>query len=166
MMAKCQAIVLVVIVLGLSACGFQLRSEADLAGLLGSTRLTVVDEFSPFARQLQSSMRRSGIDLVAEQGEPESIINVTANQVSREILSIGDTARVREYRIGHRVEFVVLNAEGEILLAPQVLEQSRDLSFDEGELLAATREEEFVRAELAKNLVRLVMQRLGMLDSR
>ena len=154
-----------ILIFCLSACGFQLRSDVALSEVLGPTRLTVVDEFSPFARQLRRSLQRSGVSLVEEAGQAAGSIDVSLNKVNRDILTIGDTARVREYRITHRVEFSVISAAGDELLPLQTLEQSRDLSFDEGELLAATREEEFVREELSRNLVRLVLQRLSQVES-
>ncbi len=164
-MGRLRTVLFMLLLISLSACGFQLRSDASLPDVLGATRLIVTDQFSPFARQLQNSLRRAGVNLVAAAGQQQSSINVTVNRVSTEILTIGDTARVREYRITHRVEFTVLNAVGVAILPLQVLQQSRDLSFDEGELLAATREQEFVRDELSRNLVRLVVQRLGLLES-
>ena len=164
-MGKAHSAVVIFALAGLSACGFQLRSDVDLSEALGVTRLTIVDEFSPFARQLRRSLQRSGVELAEEPGQPAIDIDVSVNRVTREILTIGDTARVREYRISHRVEFRVLSASGEEILPLQILQQSRDLSFDEGELLAATREEEFVREELSRILVRLVIQRLTLLES-
>jgi len=164
-MGTLHRVVILILLICLSACGFQLRSEVALAEVLGATHLTIVDEYSPFARQLQRSLQRSGVELVDQPGEAARHIDVAVNRVNRDILTIGDTARVREYRISHRVEFRVLDASGAQVLPLQVLEQRRDLSFDEGELLAASREEEFVREELSRNLVRLVVQRLSLLES-
>ena len=164
-MAKKRLLKLLLMLVYLSACGFQLRSDVALSQVLGVTRLSIVDEFSPFARQLRRSLQRSGVELVNQPGPATSNIDVSVNRVTREILTIGDTARVREYRISHQVAFRVLNASGGEILPLQVLQQSRDLSFDEGALLAATREEEFVREALSRQLVRLVVQRLSMLEA-
>ena len=165
-MRRLNSPLVILLLMCLSACGFQLRSDAALADKLGATRLSVVDEFSPFARQLKRSLQRSGVELIEVPDRDAGLIDVSVNRVKREILTIGDTARVREYRVSHDVEFRVLNASGEEILPLQVLQQSRDLSFDEGELLAATREDEFIREELSRNLVRLVVQRLSLLDTR
>ena len=165
-MRRLNSPLVILLLICVSACGFQLRSDAASAEKLGTTRLSVVDEFSPFARQLKRSLQRSGVELIEVPDRDAGLIDVSVNRVKREILTIGDTARVREYRVSHDVEFRVLNASGEEILPLQVLQQSRDLSFDEGELLAATREEEFIREELSRNLVRLVVQRLSLLDTR
>ena len=157
---------LCLIVLIMSGCGFALRSDVHLADNLGETALTVVDEFSPFARQLRRSLERSGVVLVDSPTATTTRLDVSVNEVTREILTIGDTARVREYRIRHLVQFQVTGADGQQLLALQTLEQSRDLSFDEGEVLAATREEEFIREELSRNMVRQVMRQLSLVGSR
>jgi outer membrane lipopolysaccharide assembly protein LptE/RlpB len=43
----------------------------------------------------------------------------------------------------------------------QSLERARVISFDEQDILAATREEEFLRNELADTLSRMVVRQLG-----
>ena len=45
-------------------------------------------------------------------------------------------------------------------MAPEVLRLTRDYSFDEQEILAATREEEFLRADLRQIMAGRVLRRL------
>lgn len=145
--------------LALPGCGFQLRSQADLPEQMAKTHLDIEGEYSILARRLRVMLEQSGVELV-ERGQALAILEVPVNQVVTDVLTIGDRARVREYRISHTVEFRLLDAAGAELIPRQTLRQSREFSFDEQEILAATREQEYLQQDLANSLSRLILSRL------
>jgi LPS-assembly lipoprotein len=67
-----------------------------------------------------------------------------------------------EYELTYRVEFSVI-ADGKTLIDKEEISATRDISFDEAQLLAKEREQEILRAALARDLVALVMRRLAAL---
>ena len=77
-----------------------------------------------------------------------------------EVLTIGDNARVREYRVSHTVRFRLLDAQGQELVGWQDLRQAREISFDEQAILAGSREQEYLRDDLADTLSRILVTRL------
>jgi len=143
------------------ACGFQLRTEADVPAAMQSTYLQIADPGSDFARGLERSLQRAGVTLVDDISGATATLYVPQNQISQEILSIGANSRVREFSIRHNVTFRLLDSKGNELIPSQHLELTRPLSFDESEILASSREQEFVRQELAQTMVRQVMLRLA-----
>ncbi len=154
----------------LSACGFQLRGDYQLVDRLGKTELRFTDEYSDFSRKLKRTLQRAGVELI-DSGSPDSIIVVSKSDFSREVLSIGNDARVREFRLNLEMEFSVLEgADNEtsedtvIRLKPQLLKQQRDVRFDAGRVLATSREAEFLQEDMSNALVRQFMQRLSQLD--
>ena len=96
-----------------------------------------------------------------EDESATAVLQIPRNQVRKEVLTIGDNARVREYRLRHTVEFSLLDGDGGILVPEQQLEQSRVLSFDEQDILGVAQEDEQLRREMADTLARLVVRRLG-----
>lgn len=160
----------------LSACGFQLRGDYALDNKLGKTWLQTVDEYSSFSRKLSRSLERAGVNLVSSPELAESIIELSKAAYTREVLTIGNDARVREFRIQLEIEFRVLPGKlnqtetadtEEVLprLDTQLLRQQRDLRFDAGRVLATSREEEFMREDMITTSVSLFMQRLGQLEA-
>jgi LPS-assembly lipoprotein len=143
----------------LTACGFQLRSAAELPPEMGRTHLVIEGENSALARRLRVLLEQSGVELVSLD-QALSILEVPVNQVVTEVLTIGDNARVREYRISHLVEFRLIDAGGGELVPRQALRQTREISFDEQEILGASREQEYLKQDLANSLARLVVRRL------
>ena len=89
------------------------------------------------------------------------MLEVPLNESRKEIQSIGDNARVREFLVRHTVQFRLLDSDGTELIPLQTLEQSRVYSFNEQDILAVEREEEFLRNELADSLARMAVRRMG-----
>lgn len=154
----------------LSACGFQLRGDYGLEQRLGKTNLQLNDEYSDFSRKLVRSLEGAGVELVAIEAA-ESVIIISKSAFTRQVLSIGNDARVREFRLNLEVEFTVVAAaepnessEALVRLKPQVLKQQRDLRFDASRVLATSRESEFLQEDMNDTLVRQFMQRLSQLD--
>jgi len=54
-------------------------------------------------------------------------------------------------------------SEGKTLIDNEEISATRDISFDEAQLLAKEREQEILREALARDLVALVMRRLAAL---
>lgn len=143
----------------LSACGFQLRDSADLPPEMARTYMVIDGQYSPLARRLRVLLEQSGAELV-QPDDALAILEVPVNNVVTNVLTIGDNARVREYRIIHTVQFRLLDSAGTELIPRQTLRQTREISFDEQEILGSSREQEYLKQDLANSLARLIMRRL------
>lgn len=153
-------IVLLIAALALSACGYRLQGQAELPESMSTTVIDTADPYSHFVRRLTILLEQNGARVV-DQAVSAARLEIPLNVVRKDILSIGGTARVREFRVVHQVRFRLVDADGTVLVPEQFLEQSRVISFDEQDILAAIREEEYLREELAETLSRQVLRRLG-----
>ena len=143
-----------------TACGFQLQTRSELPPEMQRTRLEIQSPDSDFARRLETQLEQNGVQVVTVLGDA-AVLEVPVNSVRKEIQSIGDNARVREFLIRHSVQFRLLDSDGTELIPLQTFEQSRVYSFNEQDILAAERENEFLRKNLADSLARMVVRRLG-----
>jgi LPS-assembly lipoprotein len=160
MMKLIRLLSLLAVLLLVSACGFHLQSRAEMPPEMQRTRLEVQLPYSEFARRLETHLEQSGVNVVTVLGDA-AVLEVPVNITRKEIQSIGDNARVREFLIRHTVQFRLLDSEGKELIPMQTFEQSRIYSFNEQDILAAEREDEFLRDDLADSLARMVVRRLG-----
>jgi len=151
---------ILVAMLLVSACGFQLQTRAELPPEMQRTRLEVQAPDSEFARRLEVHLEQNGVKVVTALGDA-AILEVPLNRTRKEIQSIGDNARVREFLVRHTVQFRLLDSEGKEMIPLQTFEQSRVYQFNEQDILAAERENEFLRDDLADSLARMVVRRLG-----
>ncbi|MDZ4728732.1 MAG: LPS assembly lipoprotein LptE [Xanthomonadales bacterium] len=149
----------------LSACGFQLRETAQLPLEMQNTQLLIGDEYSQLARRVRIDLEQAGVKIV-NQDSATAILEIPKNEVLTEVLSIGDNARVREYRITHTVQFRLTDMQGKDIVPLQTIRQSREISFDEQQILAVSREQEYVKDDLANTLSRLLLSRLEIVGSQ
>ena len=151
---------LLLAVLLMSACGFHLQTKAELPPEMQRTKLEIQGPYTEFARRLESQLEQNGVKVVTALDDA-AVLQVPLNQTRKEIQSIGDNARVREFLVRHTVQFRLVDSEGVELIPLQTFEQSRVYSFNEQDILAAEREDEYLRDDLADTLARMVVRRLG-----
>ncbi len=152
---------LVSLALGLAACGFQLRRELALPPALETLRLDVADPFSPLERDLAAALERSGATITRRPEAPR--ISIPVNTLATLVQSIGDAARVTEYVVRYRVELQVFAADGSELLPRSVIELDRDFAYDETQALGAAAEEDLLRKELQREMVREILRRIALI---
>lgn len=158
-------LVILGLTLVLTSCGFQLRTEGHLPPEMKLTRLVIDDRYSMFARRVQVLLEQAGVRFVAV-ADATAILEIPQNQVLTEVLTIGDNARVREYRITHTVRFRVMAPDGTEIIPLQTIRQTREISFDEQQILAVSREQEYIKQDLANSLSRLLVSRLEVVGSQ
>ncbi len=146
--------------LALAACGFQLRGTADLPAQMSRTYLAMPDRYGEFGRALERMLVANDIAVTENQAEATAILRINREQFVRTAASFSGTARTSEFRLTYYVDFQLQDASGKPLSTQRHVELFRDYSFDEQEILAATREEEFLRKEMQTSMVSEVLRRL------
>lgn len=143
----------------LAGCGFHLQGSSALPE--GSRKLYVVtsDEVTPFAVELRRAIERAGGTLMPSSREAETVIRIRKDRSGRRVLSVSARNTPQEYEIFYNVEYSV-DRGGREVLETQPLEMTRNLSFDETQLLAKDREEAIIREAMARDLALLVTRRL------
>jgi LPS-assembly lipoprotein len=143
----------------LSGCGFQLRQPIALPATLASMRVETVDPYSPLQRNLEQALRQAGTRLAEGPGD-SAVLRVFQQHIDRLPLSVGDTGRVQEYLLRYTVEFELVDAAGAEVLPRQKVELDRDYTFDTQQALGTPGEEELVKTELERDMVRTILRRI------
>ncbi len=151
-------LLIVLAVLVVAGCGFQLREARPLGKALTHVRIESGDPFSMLPQALTRALYARGARV--EGGEGASVLKITKDEALTEPLTIGEAARVQEYRVTLRVEFELLDAAGKSLLPTTRIERRRDYRFDETQALGASAEDERVREELRREQVYAVLRAL------
>ncbi|MCW8871456.1 MAG: LPS assembly lipoprotein LptE [Xanthomonadales bacterium] len=158
-MSRVLTLLLMLTALLSSGCGYHLRGEANLPPEMQKTQLIINDEYSTLARRLRVMLERSGVEFVAAD-QASAILEIPQNRIVTEVLTIADNARVREYRVTATLRFRLTDTRGQELIGWQTLRQSREISFDEQRILASSREQEYLREDLAETMAQLLVARL------
>jgi len=151
-----------ILALLLTSCGFHLQGRQPLPAAFQYTYIDTRDEQTDFVQDLRKALIASSVNVIRTQGSSGATISVHDDELTERILSVSARNIPTEYELTYRVKFSVTSA-GKKLIDHEEISATRDISFDEAQLLAKEREQEILREALARDLVALVMRRLAAL---
>jgi LPS-assembly lipoprotein len=73
---------------------------------------------------------------------------------------------VREYRLQLDYRFQIVNSKGQILVKPNEVNLSRDITFDDSNILAKDLEEGLLWRDMNNDLVNQIMRRMSIIKPR
>ena len=126
------------------------------------TYVETKDEQTDFVQDLRKALIASKVNVIRTKGSSAAVIEVHEDELTERILSVSARNIPTEYELTYKVTFSVV-ADGKTLIDKEDISAMRDISFEESQLLAKEREQEILRAALARDLVALVMRRLAAL---
>jgi LPS-assembly lipoprotein len=145
-------------VLATAGCGFKLRGQALLP--FNSVYIDAASG-SPVARLLTQSLKESGKKVLARPDHAEIRVLLADEHYIKDILALSGGGKVAEYRLYYRLTLTVLNHSGQQVLAPTLLQATRDYSYSDQELLAKQREEADLIRDMQHEILRQVLSRLS-----
>ena len=113
---------------------------------------------------LARALANAGSTVVQDPQSATAILQILDNSGKRRVLSVRSTGKVQEYELYQTFEFRVRDAAGTELLAAQQLELTREYLFDADDVLSKSTEEEALRRDMRRDLVRLALLRLESLS--
>jgi len=139
-------------------CGFHLRSDYTMPEAMTTTYVEG-DPRSQIVVGLKRNLRTSDVQIATSKDEATAVVRVFDEQTGRRVVSVGSDGKVTEYRVFYVVSFQLAYPD-ESSDPPQTLRLTRDYVFDTGGVLGSGGEEQTLRDEMRRDLVRLIMQRL------
>jgi LPS-assembly lipoprotein len=141
----------------LAACGFQLRGTAalpfDTVYVPGATGGIALD----LKRNIQAATRARVVD---EQKDAQAVLQFTEESREKEVLSLTGAGRVREFLLRYRVGFRVHDGKGGEFLPPSRIQLTREVTFNDTEVLAKETEEQLLFRDMQNDMVQQIMRRL------
>ena len=150
---------LMLAVLALAGCGFQLRGTAALPfDTLYLPPATAPGIALDLKRNIQSGTRTVVVD---DPKKAAAVLDFVQEVREKVILSLGSTGRVREYQLRYRVGFRVHDGKGSEFLPASTVQLTRDITFNDTDVLAKENEEQQLYRDMQFDMVQLIMRRLA-----
>lgn len=148
----------VLLVLLVAACGFRLRGTADVP----FETLYIPNAVTGIALELKRQIQ-AGTDakVVDEAKGAEAVLAFSHETREKEILSLTAAGRVREFRLRYRVGFRVHDGKGGDYVPQSSLELTRDVTFNDAQVLAKEAEEQLLFRDMQSDMVQQIMRRLS-----
>jgi len=141
-----------------AGCGFRLRGTADVPFqtpyLPGATSGIALD----LKRNIQAGTRAR---VVEDPKEADAILQFTEETRQKEILSLTGAGRVREFQLRYRVGFRVHDGKGGDYVPQSTIELTRDVTFNDAEILAKEAEEQLLFRDMQSDMVQQILRRLA-----
>jgi len=149
---------IVALALLLAGCGFRLRGTAEVPFeslyVPGSTAGIALD----LKRNLEAGTKAR---VVSDPKAAQALIQFTEETRQREILSLTGTGRVREFQLRYRVGWRVHDGKGNEFVPQNTIELTRDITFNDAEILAKEQEEQLLYRDMQADMVQQIIRRLA-----
>lgn len=155
-----------ILALALAGCGFHLRGVGS-GNLPYKTMYISLPDTADVNIWLQRYIKASGsTEIVDDAKSAEAIFQQVSDLRQKAILSVNAQGRVREYRLQLDYRFRVVNQKGQVLIPPNEINLTRDITFDDSNVLAKDLEEGLLWRDMNNDLVNQIMRRLSVIKPK
>ncbi|MDP2883203.1 MAG: LPS assembly lipoprotein LptE [Azonexus sp.] len=155
-----------VLAVALTGCGFHLRGVGS-GNLPYKTMYIALPDTAEVNIWLQRYIKASGSTTIVEDPKTaDAIFQQLGDSRLKTILSVNAQGRVREYRLQLTYTFRVVNQKGQVLVPSNEVALTRDISFDDSNILAKDLEEGLLWRDMNNDLVNQIMRRLSIIKPK
>lgn len=143
----------------LTGCGFHLRGSFEPPF---DTLYLRLPENERLTNRITRAVRAgSSVRLVDSAQAADAVFEITNVSTNRDILSINDQGKAREYELTLSITFRVSNPHGPDWLEKTTLMTTREITYSESEFLARDREEALLYQNMEEDLVQQIIRYLA-----
>lgn len=153
---------ILVFLLSVSACGFQLRGAVKLPAELQPLYLYNADN-DELAHQLSVLLKENNTVLAADEQQAASRLKIVNQNRTRRVLSVDSSGRAREYKLHYSVQYQL---KGEHIDVEKTIKLQRVLSFDPNSVLGASSEEKTLYHDMQMDAARLILQQIDAITKK
>lgn len=148
------------LVLALTGCGFQLRRGPTLP-----FKRIALSGFGARSSQAAALRRAAGteVEFVSTPAQAEVVVVAMAETRQRGVAGLTGAGQVRELRLVVTLKYRVLGSDGREWLGPTLLNQYRDMTYNETDALAKELEEGQLVRDMEADIARQVVLQLSTL---
>ncbi|HUG77807.1 MAG TPA: LPS assembly lipoprotein LptE [Burkholderiales bacterium] len=147
-----------VLSLVLAGCGFRLRGTAEVP----FDRVYIPNANAGLAFDLKRNIERgTNAEVVDDPKAADAILEFIEESREKHILSLTAAGRVREFQLRYRVGFRVHDGRGAAYVPQDTIQLTRDLTFNDAEVLAKEAEEQLLFRDMQADMVQQILRRLA-----
>ena len=140
-----------------AGCGFQLRR---LDGVPFARVYVDAPPGSAVAQRVRALLTANKQTRLADTAAAaDAVLKLSGEARSKTILSLSGAGRVTEYRLGLSLTYVIADRD-EHMLATELVELTRDMTYDDSQLLAKGAEEQLLYRDMDDNAALRIVRRL------
>jgi LPS-assembly lipoprotein len=152
------------LVISLTACGFQLRGSYSLPW---DTLYLGLPENSELYFQIKRGIEAtSQTRVITDAKEAQATLVILGNTQVKSILSLSGTGLVREYQLTRTFVYKIQDAGGKELVPANQIILQRAMTFDDAYIFAKEAEEGMIWKEMQEDMVMQLLRRLAAIKQK
>ncbi len=155
----------IVMIMTLSACGFQLRGAFQVPEALGTVHLSSENPGSPILNSVRRAMVSSGVQLVDSDQDAPYSLHLSRERSEKRSISVDSLAAAAEFQLRQFVSYELRSRRGELLVGPHQLIVERNFQNDINNVVGKRDEERLIREEMQVLLASQIMRRYQAIDA-
>lgn len=152
-------LLILLISLLLTACGFHLRGHAGMP--FDTLYLDAANPNTPLIGELRRNLEANQVKLVNTAEQADVVLNIVFEIPDKQILSLGGDGRVNEFRLTYRVSLRAYDLEQQDWIPAEEIVLRRDYSYDDTVILAKEAEEVLLYQSMRSDMVQQIVRRLS-----
>lgn len=155
------AVLLVILSVTLSACGFQLRGAFQLPDEMSLVFLSASNRHSELLQDLRRTLKANGSVLIDDATKATAKLKITSEKQTQRVVSVDNKGRASEYELKFEVVYS-LNTVNEseltrIRIKDRKITLIRDYLYDSLAVLGTSREKGVLIRDMQRDAARLIM---------
>ncbi len=143
----------------LSGCGFHLRGTIVLPDSLRTVAISSPD--TKLKDILSDRLESNKVNVLDSPTSDSAHVKISGANFGREVRTIDERGKATGYVLTLKVNYRVVDGNGNELIKPSVSTARRDYNFDQEQLLSATREEELLREEMRGDAAQGILRKMS-----
>lgn len=145
----------------LQGCGFHLRGSRSAEIAVSKVYIVSRGGGGSLAAETKQQLGYYGVTLVNSKAQADAVVTIHDERHDERALSFDPrTGKAREYELGYQAEFSVQRPDGTLAVDRQLIELTRDFTFDETAALGKFEEASLIRSEMERDAVDAIIRQL------
>jgi LPS-assembly lipoprotein len=161
-----RAVMSILLLLTLGACGFQMRGARQDALLPFTTMHLELPRSSLLTREMRTAILAQGNTVLTDDAKSaQATLRILSESNEKKVLTLNAQGQVREFSLLYRISFDVKEPNGNVLLSSTELALQQIMTYSESAALAKELEERLIYSDLRSDAISQILRRLGHLKS-
>lgn len=160
------ASLILIAVLALSACGFQLRGALNLHPAFTQLYIeTQSGNFASISSALKKALKTHQIPVTEQREQAKLILRLMDEKITNNIAAISTDTRIHQYILRYRVSFEISNQQGKVIVPAQSINLSKTITLDSNQILVVDYEDTSLRREMINEATTHILARLASIQT-
>ena len=154
-------LLLSMLILLLSGCGFHLRNAQPLPEHLNPLYIQGLEQYDQLNRTLRDTFLSADVRLIRNKSEAASILTVRDHGQSRQVTTVDSRGKATEYTLTRKLTVKLTNRDGKVLMDERTVGVQRDWIDVGKDGLAGRVEESQLQQNMRRDLSLSILRVLG-----